>query len=60
MPCPDVGQHALAHELAHGVADRLLLVVEQRVEGEEVERVESGELGRHGHGWHLRSGARIV
>ena len=35
-PVAHLGQHAVAHELAHGVADRLLLVAEQRVEREEV------------------------
>ena len=48
-PVADVREHALAHELAHGVADRALLVDEQRVDGEEVERVEGGGLlGRDG------------
>jgi hypothetical protein len=50
-PVADLRQHALAHELAHGVPDRLLLVVEERVDREVVERVEGGELGcGHGHG----------
>ena len=43
-PVADLGQHALADELADGVADRALLVVEQRVEREEVERVEGGSV----------------
>jgi len=49
-PVPDVGQDALPHELAHGVADRTLLVVEQPVDVEIVVRVERGAgLGRrHG------------
>ena len=41
-PVADLGQDALAHELAHGVADRAFLVVEERVERQEVERVEIG------------------
>ena len=44
-PLADVRHDPLAHELAHGVADRLLLVVEQRVDREEVARVELGLLG---------------
>ena len=48
-PVADVGQDALPHELAHGVPDRPLLVVEQRVEGEEVERVERGLRVGDGH-----------
>ena len=50
MPCsnqsPTSGSDLLADELPHRVADRLLLVVEQRVEGEEVERVERGAARR--------------
>ena len=45
-PVADLGQNALADELPHGVADRPLLVVEERVEREEVERVERGRCGR--------------
>ena len=49
-PVADIGKHALAHELSNGVADRLLLFAQQRLEGEEVERIERGRLGlRHGH-----------
>ena len=44
MPCsnqsPTSATTLLAHELPHRVADRALLVVEQRVDREEVERVE--------------------
>ena len=43
-PVGDVGQDAVAHELAHGVAEHALLVGEQCVEGEEVERVEIGSV----------------
>ena len=39
-PVTDLGHDLLADELPHRVADRLLLVVEQRVDCEEVERVE--------------------
>ena len=49
-PVADVRQHVLAHEGAHGVADRPLLVVEQGVDREEVERVERGLLLGHGQG----------
>ena len=48
-PVADLGQDALAHEPADGVADRPLLVVEERVEREEVERVERRRLRGHGH-----------
>ena len=48
-PVADVGQHALAHEPAHGVADRPLLLVEKGVDREEVERVERRLLLGHGH-----------
>ena len=48
-PVADVGQDVLAHEGADGVADRLLLVVEEGVDREEVERVERGRLLGHGH-----------
>ena len=40
-PLADLRQHALPDELAHGVADRALLVGEQRVDGEEVARVDA-------------------
>ena len=49
-PVADLGQDLLADELPHGVPDRLLLVVEERVDREEVERVESGRGGGRGHG----------
>ncbi|MEJ7569705.1 MAG: hypothetical protein WKF41_15755 [Gaiellaceae bacterium] len=41
-PVADLGQHAFADELADGVANRPLLVVEECVETEEVQRVEGG------------------
>ena len=44
-PVADLGQHLLADELPHRVPDRLLLVVEQRVDREEVEGVERGQGG---------------
>ena len=56
-PVADLGHDLLADELPHRVADRLLLVVEQGVDREEVERVERNGLlgGRGGHvnlrGW---------
>ena len=49
-PVSDLGQDLLADELPHGVADRLLLLVEERVDREEVEWVESGRGGGRGHG----------
>ena len=49
-PLADLRQHLLAHERAHGVADGPLLVVEQRVDREEVAWVERGLLLGHGHG----------
>jgi hypothetical protein len=49
-PLADVGDDAVAHELPHRVADRALLVVEQRVDREEVARVERRLLGGRGHG----------
>ena len=48
-PLADVRKDLLAHELADGVADRPLLVVEKRVDREEVERVERRRLRRGGH-----------
>ena len=48
-PVADVLEDVVAHELAHGVADRALLVVEERVDREVVERVEGGALGRGRH-----------
>ena len=39
-PVADVRQDAAANEVAHGVSNRALLVVEQRVDVEVVERVE--------------------
>ena len=57
MPCsnqsPTSGSDPLAHERRDGVADRPLLVVEQRVDREEVERVERGLLLGHGHAGRL-------
>ena len=49
-PVADLRDDALADELPHGVADRPLLVVEERVEREEVERVEGRRGGGRGHG----------
>ena len=49
-PVADLRHDLLADELPHRVADRLLLVVEQGVDREEVERVERGErVRRDGH-----------
>jgi hypothetical protein len=45
IPCSNHSPTSAArapHELAHRVADRALLVVEQRVDGEEVARIERG------------------
>ena len=53
-PVADVGEHALADEPADRVADRPLLVVEERVDREEVARVERRRLGRGGHTRMLR------
>ena len=39
-PVPYLGQHVLADKLPNGVADRALLVVEERVDCEEIEWVE--------------------
>src|SRR4029077_18887130 len=50
-PLADVGNDPLPHEPADGVADRLLLVVEERVDGEEVAGVELGRLGGDRHAW---------
>src|SRR5581483_2614506 len=49
-PLADLGEDAVAYELAHGVADRALLVVQEGVDREEVARVEARRLrrGRHG------------
>jgi len=44
-PLAHVGDDPLAHEFTHRVADRLLLVVEQRVDGEKVARIERSRLG---------------
>ncbi len=55
-PVADLGKHPLADELPDGVADRAFLVVEERVEGEEVEWVELRRcLGGRRHGGILRS-----
>ena len=65
-PVADLGHDLLADELAHRVADRLLLVVEQRVDREEVERVERGQrVGRDGHrgeppGWGRAKSSEIL
>src|SRR5215218_10716146 len=48
-PVPDLRQDALAYEAPDGVADGALLVVQQRVEREEVERVERLRLRGDGH-----------
>jgi hypothetical protein len=49
-PVADLGKDALADELADGVADRPLLVVEQAVDVEKVVRVERASgLGRGRH-----------
>ncbi len=40
-PVSDVGQDVLAHELSHRVANSPLFVVEERVDRQEVEWVES-------------------
>ena len=45
-PLADLGQDALADELAHRVADRALLLGEESVDGEEVAGVELGRCGR--------------
>ena len=45
-PLADLGHDPLADELAHRVADRPLLVVEERVDREEVARVEIGSAWR--------------
>ena len=55
-PVADLGHDLLADELPHRVADRLLLVVEQRVDREEVERVERGGRRR----WSRRNGTSGV
>jgi hypothetical protein len=49
-PVADVGHDLLADELPHSVADRLLLVVEEGVDREEVMGVERGKHGSCGHG----------
>src|SRR6266404_4462731 len=56
-PLADVGDDARTHELPHGVADRTLLVVEERVEREEVARVERRLLRRRRHRrqWYSRA-----
>jgi hypothetical protein len=52
-PVADVGEDVLADELPDGVADRPLLVVQERVDCEKVERIERGALGRRRrHGAH--------
>ena len=48
-PVADLGEDVLADELPHRVANRPLLVVEEGVDREVVERVESRELGRRRH-----------
>ena len=49
-PVADVGHDLLADELPHGVADRLLLVVEKGVDRKEVVGVERRKSGCRGHG----------
>ena len=41
-PVADLVEHVVAHELPDGVANRTLLVVEEGVDREVVERVEGG------------------
>ncbi len=48
-PVADLVEHVVAHELPDGVANRTLLVVEEGVDPEVVERVEGGTLGRGRH-----------
>ena len=51
-PVADLVEHVVAHELPDGVANRTLLVVEEGVDPEVVERVEGGGTlgrGRHAH-----------
>ena len=48
-PVPDLVEDVVAHELPDRVANRALLVVEQCVDCEVVERVESGTLGGRRH-----------
>ena len=48
-PFADLGDDSLAHPLPHRVADRFLLVVEQRVDGEKVAGIERGLLRRGSH-----------
>ena len=58
-PVADLVEDVVADELAHGVADRPLLVVEERVDVEEVERVERGPIGvGYGHARTLEYGRR--
>ena len=45
-PVADLVEHVVAHELPHRVPDRPLLVVEEGVDREEVERVDRLGLGR--------------
>ena len=59
-PVSDLGEDLLADELPHGVADRLLLLVEERVDREEVEGVESWRGGGRGHGKDLRESKRVT
>ena len=60
-PVADVRQYAVAHELPDGVADCALLVVEQGVERQEVERVERGRrVGCRRHGRVLRRGGQPI
>ncbi len=48
-PVADLVQDVVAHELPDRVADRPLLVVEECVDREVVERVEGGTLGGRRH-----------
>src|SRR6266851_4919915 len=50
-PLADLRQDPLAHPRAHGVPDRLLLVAQECVDRQEVERIGGrlGEPGVHGH-----------
>src|SRR5206468_2603584 len=49
-PFADIRHDPLAHPTPNRVADRLLLVVEQRVDREEVARIEVGRLRGRRHG----------
>jgi lactoylglutathione lyase len=48
-PVADLVEDVVSHELAHRVPNRPLLVVEERVERQVIERVERARFLRHGH-----------